>query len=140
MVVDSIFAASRFGLEFERLRLEAASHNIAVANTPNTPGHPAQLMRAVAPYGTSFGAAIGVTDQDLPSQPALVAIDAQAREVRDPTDPMADKNGMVSYPRVDLVEEMSTLNEASRAYEANVRAFNTLRSMELHSLDVGGGS
>jgi len=115
MVVDSIFAASRFGLEFERLRLEAASHNIAVANTPNTPGHPAQLMRAVAPYGTSFGAAIGVTDQDLPSQPVLVAIDAQAREVRDPSDPMADKNGMVSYPRVDLVQEMSTLNEASRA-------------------------
>jgi flagellar basal-body rod protein FlgC len=140
MVVDSIFAASRFGLEFERLRLEAASHNIAVANTPNAPGRPAQLMRAVAPYGASFGSAIGSTDQDIPSQPALVAVDAAAREVHDPSDPMADKNGMVSYPRVDMVEEMSALNEASRAYEANVRAFNTLRSMELHSLDVGGGS
>jgi flagellar basal-body rod protein FlgC len=134
MVVDQIFAASRFGLEFERLRLEAASHNIAVANTPNTPGRLSRLMRATAPYGVSFGATIGS------SEPALIAVDAQSREVRDPSDPMADKNGMVSYPRIDLVEEMSTLDEAGRAYEANVRAFNTLRSMELHSLDVGGGS
>jgi flagellar basal-body rod protein FlgC len=134
MGVDQIFAASRFGLEFERLRLEAASHNIAVANTPNAPGRPAHLMRVMAPYGVSFGATIGS------SEPALVAIDAESREVRDPSDPMADKNGMVSYPRIDLVEEMSTLDEAGRAYEANVRAFNTLRSMALHSLDVGGGS
>jgi flagellar basal-body rod protein FlgC len=134
MGVDQIFAASRFGLEFERLRLEAASHNIAVANTPNAPGRPARLLHAAVPYGVSFGATIGS------SEPALVAIDAESREVRDPSDPMADKNGMVSYPRIDLVEEMSTLDEAGRAYEANVRAFNTLRSMALHSLDVGGGS
>ncbi|MGC1548542.1 MAG: flagellar basal body rod C-terminal domain-containing protein [Rhodanobacter sp.] len=39
-----------------------------------------------------------------------------------------------------MVSEMSTLTEASRAYEANVRAFNTLRGMALHALDVGGGS
>jgi flagellar basal-body rod protein FlgC len=135
MNVDSIFAASRFGLEFERLRLEAASHNIAVANTPGSAGHSTQLMRAVAPYGAGFDAAIGGS-----SQPALVAIDAGEREVHDPSDPAADKNGMVSYPRVDLVTEMSTLVEAGRAYEANVRAFNTLRSMALHSLDIGSAS
>jgi len=135
MSVDSIFAASRFGLEFERLRLEAASHNIAVANTAGATGHVAQLMRAVAPHGAGFDAAVG-----RESQPALVAIDADEREVHDPSDPAADKNGMVSYPRVDLVAEMSTLVEAGRAYEANVRAFNTLRSMALRSLDIGNGS
>lgn len=135
MNVDSIFAASRFGLEFERLRLEAASHNIAVANTPGAPGHATQLMRAVAPYGAGFDAAIGSH-----AQPTIVATEAAEREVHDPSDPAADKNGMVSYPRVDLVTEMSTLVEAGRAYEANVRAFNTLRSMALHSLDIGSGS
>lgn len=135
MSVDSIFAASRFGLEFERLRLEAASHNIAVANTPSASGHAAQLMRVAAPYGAGFDAAIGRN-----AQPTLVATDADEREVHDPSDPAADTNGMVSYPRVDLVEEMSTLVEAGRAYEANVRAFNTLRSMALHSLDIGSGA
>lgn len=135
MSVDSIFAASRFGLEFERMRLEAASHNIAVANTPGTPGHTAPLMRAIAPYGAGFDAAIGTG-----RQPTLVTADAAVREVHDPSDPVADVHGMVSYPRVDLVDEMSTLVEAGRAYEANVRAFNTLRSMALHALEIGSGA
>ncbi len=136
MSVDSIFAASRFGLEFERLRLEAASNNIAVANTPSTSGKAAHLMRAVAPAG--FDSAIG--DIGSSREPALVPMESTNREIHDPSDPMADKNGMVSYPKVDMVQEMSTLTEASRAYEANVKAFNTLRSMALHSLDIGGGS
>ncbi len=139
MVVDQIFSASRFGLEYERLRLEAASHNIAVANTPVAPGQPTRLLRA-APYGVGFDAVVGIGAGELPPEPALVAVEAGQREVHDPSDPMADAQGMVSYPRVDMVQEMSSLVEASRAYEANVRAFNTLRSMALHALDVGGES
>jgi flagellar basal-body rod protein FlgC len=140
MVVDSIFTATRFGLEFERLRLEAASHNIAIANTPNPPGHAARLMHVAAPYGASFDATLGPAGLGAPSEPVMVGSDAVEREEHDPSDPSADKKGMVSYPRVDMVSEMSTLTEASRAYEANVRAFNTLRGMALHALDVGGGS
>lgn len=138
MMVDSIFAATRFGLQFERMRLEAASHNIALANTPNPPGNTARLLHAVAPYGAGFHMAIG--DMTSASSPALVATESAVREVHDPADPMADKKGMVSYPRVDLVGEMSTLVEAGRAYEANIRAFNALRSMTLRALDIGSGA
>jgi flagellar basal-body rod protein FlgC len=140
MVVDQIFTATRFGLEYERLRLEAASHNIALANTPNQPGHPARLMHVSAPYAASFDAMLGETGHSVPSDPVMLATNADVREEHDPTDPAADKNGMVSYPRVDMVTEMGALMDASRAYEANVRAFNTLRSMALHALDVGGES
>ena len=140
MVVDSIFSATRFGLDYERLRLEAASRNIAVANTPSQPGRPARLMHVAAPNGAGFDATIGATGQEGPAAPMLVATDASTREEHDPADPAADKNGMVSFARVDMVSEMSTLVDAGRAYEANVRAFNTLRGMALHALDVGGGS
>lgn len=140
MVVDQIFTATRFGLEYERLRIEAASHNIAIANTPNQPGHPARLMRVSAPYAASFNAMLGETGHSVPSQPVMLATDVTMREEHDPSDPAADKNGMVSYPRVDMVTEMSSLMDASRAYEANVRAFNTLRSMALHALDLGGNT
>lgn len=140
MVVDAIFNAARFGLQYERLRLEAASHNIAVANTANAPGHGAQLLRAVSARGMGFDAIAGLHSHGAAGAPVLVAEDSAEREVHDPSDPLADANGMVSYPKVDLVREMSTLVDAGRAYEANVRAFNTLRSMELHALDVGGGS
>jgi flagellar basal-body rod protein FlgC len=138
MSIESIFAASRYGLEFERLRLEAASHNIAVANTPNEPGHPARLMHVAAGYGANFDGSIGVGTHGVPGAPVMLATDADNREVHDPSDPAADKNGMVSYPRVDMVSEMGALIEANRAYEANVRAFNTLRSMALRALDLGG--
>ena len=44
---------------------------------------------------------------------------------------------MVHYPAIDLVGEMSTLISATRAYEANVRAFNVLRGMQLEALNIG---
>ena len=139
MSVDAIFAATRYGLTFERLRLEAASHNIAVANTPVEAGQPARLMRVAAGIGANFDGAIGASHAAV-SGPVMVESQAGSREVHDPSDPSADAKGMVRYPKVDMVSEMGTLMEANRAYEANVRAFNTLRSMALRALDMGGES
>ncbi len=111
---DSVLAVSRQGLDIERARLEAAARAIEMANTPMRPG-------SVLRPGTSFGAK---------AHPA-------ERAVHDPTNPMADGNGMVHYPAIDLVGEMSTLISATRAYEANVRAFNVLRGMQLEALNIG---
>lgn len=136
MSIDAIFSASRFGLEYERMRLEAASHNIAVANTPVSAaqGTP-QLMRVTL---GSFGHAVGLGSRT--GLPMLVAYDSAERKVHDPSDPNADRSGMVTFPKVDLVQEMSTLVEATRAYEANVRAFNTMRGMALRALEIGSGA
>ena len=95
-------------------------------------------MRAVPNAVGGFNSAIG--NLSGVGQPALISTDVASREVHDPSDPAADKNGMVTYPRIDLVQEMSTLVEAERSYEANVRAFNALRGMELHALDIGNNS
>jgi flagellar basal-body rod protein FlgC len=111
---DSILAVSRQGLDIERVRLEAAAHAIEMANTPIRPG-------SVLQPGTSFA---------TKAHPA-------ERAVHDPTNPMADANGMVHYPAINLVGEMSTLISATRAYEANVRAFNMLRGMQLDALSIG---
>jgi flagellar basal-body rod protein FlgC len=52
---------------------------------------------------------------------------------------LADADGQVHYPEVDLVGEMTTLMAANRGYEANVRALNLLRSMVLKALEIGRG-
>ncbi len=135
-MIDSIFAASRSGLELERARLEAASHNIAIANTPNEAGQSARLMKV----STTFLPHVATTEGASAPHPMLVETAAAERKVHDPSDPAADRDGMVSYPKVDLVQEMSTLIDASRAYEANIRAFNVLRGMALHALDLGGNA
>jgi flagellar basal-body rod protein FlgC len=122
MSIESIVDATRAGLAYERLRLDAASRNIASANMP-IPAT-ASATRAQVLGGGSFAAQIGQ---------APVA----TRTVHDPSHPMADANGLVHYPETDLVSEMTTLMTASRGYEANVRAFNLLRGMMLRALEIG---
>ncbi|HEY2344246.1 MAG TPA: flagellar basal body rod C-terminal domain-containing protein [Xanthomonadaceae bacterium] len=127
MPIESILDASRSALTYERLRLDAASRNIAGANVPIAPGHGAtQLV-----VGGDFAQALG-------EEPAVTESPIGTRDVYDPGHPMADASGMVHYPATDLVQEMTTLVTASRSYEANVRSFNILRAMMLRALDIGG--
>ncbi len=55
----------------------------------------------------------------------------------DPAHPDADENGYVSYPNVNIVTEMTNLIDASRAYEANVTAFDASKAMAQAGLQVG---
>ena len=57
--------------------------------------------------------------------------------VYDPSHPDADEDGYVTYPNVNTVTEMTNLIDASRAYEANVTAFNASKSLALKGLEVG---
>jgi flagellar basal-body rod protein FlgC len=44
---------------------------------------------------------------------------------------------MVKLPNVNPVNEMVDMTAASRSYEANLSAFETLRSMALKALEIG---
>jgi flagellar basal-body rod protein FlgC len=120
MSLDALMAVTRQALDVERLRIEASSQRIAMANT---------ALGASEAETSAFARAMGVT-------PADVA--ASVRTVHDPSHPQADESGMVRYPKIDLAQEMTGLLVSSRAYEANVRAFNVLRSMTLKGLEIGG--
>lgn len=125
MAIDAILEASRSGMAYERLRLDAASRNIATANQPIAPGQAATLFQVSGAPGAD------------PASAALGQRDAAVREVHDPGHPLADEAGMVRYAQVDLVQEMTTLMTASRGYEANVRSFNFLRGMLMRALEIG---
>jgi flagellar basal-body rod protein FlgC len=115
---EAIYAVARFGLDYERARMEAASRNIALANTPVASG-----AKAGATHGVGFA--------------SQVAQDSGVREVQDPENPMAGPDGIVRYPATDLATEMTTLMSAQRAYQADIRAFNTMHGMMLKALDIG---
>ena len=55
----------------------------------------------------------------------------------DPSHPDADENGYVTYPNVNVVQEMTDLIDATRSYEANVTAFNAGKSMATKGLEIG---
>lgn len=129
MPIDSILDAARSGMTYERLRLDAASRNIAAANVPVEPGQPAKHWRVEGAPG-DFGRLVS-------ADPAVAEQPVSTREVYDPGHPLADKGGQVRYPATDMVQEMTTLMTASRGYEANVRSFNLLRNMMLRALEIG---
>jgi flagellar basal-body rod protein FlgC len=133
MPVDSVLEASRNAMNYERLRMDAASRNIAGANVPVAPGQNAMRWRVDGAAGANaadFADAVG-------NAPMLGETEAAVREVYDPGHPMAGTDGMVRYPSVDMVQEMTTLMTASRGYEANVRSFNFLRNMMLRAIEIG---
>jgi flagellar basal-body rod protein FlgC len=56
--------------------------------------------------------------------------------VYDPAHPDADKNGYVAMPNINVVEEMTNMIAATRAYEANVTAFNASKNMYMQALQI----
>ena len=131
MSIESVMDASRAGLSYERLRMDAASRNISAANmplAPNASATSAQVMGSAEDFGSQIDDNAGFEVQQVP---------AATRTEHDPGHPLADAQGMVHFPATDLVQEMTTLMTASRAYEANVRAFNLLRGMVMKAIEIG---
>jgi flagellar basal-body rod protein FlgC len=56
--------------------------------------------------------------------------------VYDPAHPDADANGYVAMPNINVVEEMTNMITATRAYEANVTAFTATKSMMQQALQI----
>jgi len=59
------------------------------------------------------------------------------RTIYDPTHPDADEYGYVLLPNVDLLKEVVDAMSASRTYEANVTALNSIKTMASKALEVG---
>jgi flagellar basal-body rod protein FlgC len=65
------------------------------------------------------------------------ADDAPFKLVFDPDNPYADEKGYVQMSNVDTTEEILDLMTTTRAYEANLTALNTTKSMLLKALEIG---
>jgi flagellar basal-body rod protein FlgC len=56
--------------------------------------------------------------------------------VYDPAHPDADEKGYVAMPNINIIEEMTDMIAATRAYEANVTAFNATKAMATQALQL----
>lgn len=135
------FAISAAGMGVERTRVEVASLNLANAHTVQAPGSAAfQPLRVVATAGGVFGSLV---DHGLRGQLPLAAVEpsgAAPRMVHEPAHPFADARGFVAYPGVNPATEMVGLLSATRAYEANLVAMSTARTLVLKALEIGRSS
>ena len=88
------------------------------------------LESAGSSFADSLSAARGVRVAGIVEDPT------PPRRVYDPGHPDADAQGYVTMPNVNTVTEMTDLIGASRAYEANVTAMQTAKSMFARTLDI----
>lgn len=124
------------GLSAERLRMDVTAENLANANTTRGPdGGPYRrksvvLQQAEGGFGAALSRARGVQAAGIVEDPA------PPRRMYDPGHPDADGEGYVAMPNVNPVTEMVDLITASRAYEANVTAMQTAKTIFTKTLEV----
>ncbi|MFT4704481.1 MAG: flagellar basal-body rod protein FlgC [Bradymonadia bacterium] len=134
------FEIAASGLSAQRTRLTVVSSNLANAETTRTEEGGAyrrrdpvlQARRVDSFQGSLSGAVQAVQVADIGRSEGEVL-----PRIFDPGHPDADEGGYVEMPNVNVVEEMVNMLTASRGYEANATAFQTLKSMARQALSIG---
>src|SRR5207237_7844294 len=128
------------GLTAQSKRVEISSANLANSQTTRTeeggPYRRKDVVFQTSSFQESLGAAMGGGVEGV--EVSDVVNDPRPFDRRyEPGHPDADKDGYVSYPNVNVMEEMANLVEASRSYEANIAAISIVKTMINRTLDLG---
>jgi flagellar basal-body rod protein FlgC len=139
-----ILDISGSALNAERQRAEIVTSNLANAETTHTAnGGPYQRQMVVfetkQPSVSSFGRTFNGMRREYAlgvSVGSVVSDTTPPQQRYEPSHPDADKQGYVSYPSINPIEEMAELMEAARAYQLNVAAVQATKGMISASLDI----
>jgi flagellar basal-body rod protein FlgC len=135
VTVFSIMDVGRTGVGFSRYWMDTIAHNLANVNTIAPAGEEPFRARLVvaqalgrAPFAPN-GSGVGV---------AAVREDASApARSHDPGNPLADADGIVTLPVVDLAGQMADLILANRSYQMNLKTVETGREAYQAALRLG---
>jgi flagellar basal-body rod protein FlgC len=128
----SSIGISQSGMGTYKAWIDAISDNVANINVARRTDQPAfQARRIVAQ-----SAGDGINGQGV-RVAGVVFGDPAGRTVYDPNNPLADEQGLVKMPDINMSDEMTSLIIAQRAYQANVTAFERARDGYLRELEIG---
>lgn len=159
------FQTAAKGLAVQREKIAVSSRNIANANTsvPRGSGETYKTQsvqvkavdpnnfrqvlqdsmttlnrthpRHIEPSASQAGTITGSGPKGLGPQISVIESE-NFRQEYDPNHPDADENGMVHYPDVDLVQEMTRMVSANRLYEANLSSIEAEKEIIKRSLEI----
>lgn len=134
------------GLNAQRVRMDIITQNLTNIDTTRTAnGGPYKrktvIFKEIEPNNKFSGflsKAMGNDDISRGVKVAEIVEDnSQGPMEYNPNHPDADENGYVKKPNVNVVEEMVNMISSNRAYEANITAINTTKSMIAKTLEIG---
>lgn len=122
------------GLTADRTRINTIAMNLANAKTTRTPQGGPYRRRTVVQAATDVDDPFSVhmrsaLDRELKGVRVMaVTMDKRPlKQVYEPGHPDANAEGYVSYPDINVVEEMANLMSAQRNYEANVTTVEAIK-------------
>ncbi len=135
---------SASGMKANTKRVEVINSNIANAQTTQTaeggPYRRKEVVFGSEPARDSFSEILeGEVDAQAQTVHATDVISTNDAPILkyDPRHPDANKDGYVAMPNINVMKEMADMIQAQRAYEANISAFNTTKSMATKALEIG---
>ncbi|RTL42892.1 MAG: flagellar basal body rod protein FlgC [Rhodocyclaceae bacterium] len=133
MSMLNVFHVAGSALTAQSLRLNTTASNLANADSiTSSNGQPykaKQVVFAATPMAGPGAQGVQVTQ--------IVESAAPMRMVYDPKSPAANVEGYVALPNVNVVEEMTNMISASRAYQTNAEVMGTAKSLMEKTLAIG---
>lgn len=134
IAVFEAIGISGTGLGVHQKWLDAISDNIANVNTVRPSNQAAfQARYVVAAALENGGTGSGVTVAGISLG------EAEGRLTYQPDHPLADANGLVRLPDIDLGEQMSTMIMAQRGYQANISNLDRVKETYQAAIQMGRG-
>jgi flagellar basal-body rod protein FlgC len=130
----TIFDIAGSAMSAQSLRLSTVASNLA--NADSVSGDPTQVYRAHLPV---FQASSEVGSEDMPGVKVTDVLQSKIEPDKryEPGHPMADADGYVYSPKINVVEQMVDMISASRAYQSNVELMNTAKDLTIRTLSLG---
>ncbi len=128
----------------QTVRLNTVASNLA--NADSVSANPDDAYKALKPVFASVYNKSQLTDSNNAYPGAEVRIvdvvhsQAPADKRFEPSNPLADGEGYVYYPGIDVVSEMADMMSATRSFETNVEVLTNVKSMQQGLLKLGQGS
>lgn len=136
MSLFKIFDTAATGMSAQSLRLNLVASNMA--NVDSVSSSIEQTYRSRQPV---FRAMLNELNPEAPAVGVQVAgvVESQSplRKEYSPDHPLADSDGYIFRPNVNLVEEMANMISASRAYQSNTEIVNAAKQMLTATLRLG---
>lgn len=130
-----IFDVAGSGMSAQSVRLNTVASNLA--NADSISGDPNAVYKARHPIFEAVKSAMQSPDGAAVKVRTIMESQAAPSARYEPGNPLANAEGYVYAPNVNVVEEMVDMISASRAYQNNVEVMNTSKELMLATLRLG---
>lgn len=134
MAIFGTLQTAGSGLTVYRTWLDAVADNVANINTVTSTDDEAFRARFVVAQARQAESTSGVGGVDVLG---VVFGDPEGRLLYDPGHPLADEEGLVRAPDIDLGDQMVQMMLAQRAYQANLAVIDRARDAYQQAIAIG---